>query len=131
MADPKELKKDRLNGRKGESQTKLATPLNSQPPLLTSKTKEPPVPSCHRKLLQVVSREQGVGLDRQLSLFMSVVTMNEEEIQRRHEILEDLKRILVKDFPEVRLHPFGSLITGLGDNESDLDIYIDCNGSSE
>lgn len=40
----------------------------------------------------------------------------------------ELLLILRKHYPNCEVHPFGSLLTGLGDVSSDIDIWVDVNG---
>ncbi|XP_057329965.1 uncharacterized protein LOC130670566 [Microplitis mediator] len=51
----------------------------------------------------------------------------EAETMRKNEqlLLDDLKNT-TNDYIDVKIHPFGSRITGLGSKNSDLDIFLDC-----
>ncbi|XP_057328461.1 uncharacterized protein LOC130669526 [Microplitis mediator] len=51
----------------------------------------------------------------------------EAETMRKNEqlLLDDLKNT-TSDYIDVKIHPFGSRITGLGSKNSDLDIFLDC-----
>lgn len=44
-------------------------------------------------------------------------------------IAADLEKILVYKFPDVKAHPFGSRVTGLGGDSSDVDMYLDLDGN--
>ncbi|EDS35017.1 conserved hypothetical protein [Culex quinquefasciatus] len=46
-------------------------------------------------------------------------------------IAADLEKILAYKFPNVKAHPFGSRVTGLGNDTSDVDIYLDLDGNQE
>uniref|UniRef100_A0A1Q3F0N2 Poly(A) RNA polymerase mitochondrial-like central palm domain-containing protein n=1 Tax=Culex tarsalis TaxID=7177 RepID=A0A1Q3F0N2_CULTA len=46
-------------------------------------------------------------------------------------IAADLEKILAYKFPNVKVHPFGSRVTGLGNDTSDVDIYLDLDGNQE
>ncbi|KAG5890816.1 hypothetical protein JTB14_008257 [Gonioctena quinquepunctata] len=42
-----------------------------------------------------------------------------------HQVCQDLYDSLIYNFPRVKIHPFGSTITGLDFKNSDIDVYID------
>lgn len=46
-------------------------------------------------------------------------------------IAADLEKILVTKFPNVKAHPFGSRVTGLSSDNSDVDMYLDLEGNQE
>ncbi|KAK2581354.1 hypothetical protein KPH14_008120 [Odynerus spinipes] len=45
-------------------------------------------------------------------------------------LLQSLKSSLGPQFPALKIYPFGSRLTGLGFPNSDIDIFLDCNGDA-
>ncbi|XP_060532421.1 speckle targeted PIP5K1A-regulated poly(A) polymerase-like isoform X1 [Cylas formicarius] len=48
----------------------------------------------------------------------------ESNLRRYSQICQDFYNVLCYRFPNVEIHPFGSTVTGLGFNNSDIDVYI-------
>jgi len=71
---------------------------------------------------------KGIKLEEQMKRFLTSVTMNDEDLRLRQHLLEDLLWILKAEYKDVQLFPFGSLVSGLGDKDSDLDVVADCIG---
>lgn len=73
---------------------------------------------------------QGLHLSEQLEQFYLAQTLPFEEVRLRWQILTDVMFILRQHFPNCEVFAFGSILTGLGDYMSDVDIYIDLLGES-
>jgi len=81
----------------------------------------------HEKLKEHF-RIETIAVDKQMAHFISMVTMDNDDIRSRQKVMNDLSVVLHSSYPNVRLHPFGSLISRLGDKDSDLDVFVDCIG---
>ncbi|CAK9826578.1 Speckle targeted PIP5K1A-regulated poly(A) polymerase [Anthophora retusa] len=64
--------------------------------------------------------------DDQLQMFLNAVQLTNAEIETRYEsVCTELDRIFRVVFPKCKTYKFGSIQTGLGFKECDLDIYMD------
>jgi DNA polymerase sigma len=50
-------------------------------------------------------------------------------MQTRQELLNELEFYLKKEFPNAKIHPFGSMTTSLGGTQSDIDVVVDLYGN--
>ncbi|KAJ8919270.1 hypothetical protein NQ315_003854 [Exocentrus adspersus] len=62
--------------------------------------------------------------DQVTILLQKIQPSTNEQFPKYNKVCEDLYRILERAFPYCRIHPFGSTITGLGINNSDVDVFI-------
>jgi len=59
------------------------------------------------------------------------MTLTDDGMKSRDDALKDLKEVLRDRFRNCTTHPFGSYVTHLGDDDSDIDVYINLrNGES-
>ncbi|XP_015108865.1 terminal uridylyltransferase Tailor [Diachasma alloeum] len=76
------------------------------------------------------SSSSGSGEKPAASLSSPEISTNLVDSKKKEEqLMRDLERISKKKYPKVKAHPFGSRITGLGGEDSDLDIFLDCSTS--
>lgn len=69
-------------------------------------------------------------LAAQLEEFFSAQALPGDEIRLRWQVILDILFILRQHYPRCELYAFGSILTGLGDFTSDIDIYVDLTGDS-
>lgn len=62
---------------------------------------------------------------------MSERKQEQADIPVHKAIAADLEKLLLCKFPNVKAHPFGSRVTGLGNDTSDVDMYLDLDGNQE
>lgn len=67
-------------------------------------------------------------LNFQLEKFLARNLLTPKQYQLRWQIAFDILFILRQNYPSCELYIFGSLLTGLGDSTSDIDIYLDFKG---
>lgn len=73
---------------------------------------------------------QALPLASQLDEFFSALALPCDEIRLRWQVILDILFILRQQYPRCELYAFGSILTGLGDFTSDIDIYVDLTGDS-
>ncbi|CAH0559982.1 unnamed protein product [Brassicogethes aeneus] len=70
--------------------------------------------------------ENVASFDQQLQILMRTLQPNlEAEFAKYHQICIDLKQALVHFFPQCLIYPFGSTISGVCFNLSDVDVYVE------
>ncbi|KOC62847.1 Speckle targeted PIP5K1A-regulated poly(A) polymerase [Habropoda laboriosa] len=69
---------------------------------------------------------ENTTFDNQLQMFLNAVQLTDTEIESKYEsVCTDLNKIFKVIFPNCKTYKFGSIQTGLGFKECDLDIYMD------
>ena len=85
----------------------------------------PPSPSLSPSSSTSNLSQASTSMDKEIEDFLSRTQLTASEYQKRVETLEELQ--LVLDFGV--LHAFGSFITGVGNRNSDIDVYFLDNGN--
>lgn len=69
--------------------------------------------------------------DKQLSLILSEISANPKYYRCITYILDDLSNIIHMLYPyrTINVYPFGSAVTGLALKGSDVDLFVDFNGT--
>ena len=78
--------------------------------------------SQHKKLVNFC---KGKSLDDQMKAFVAEMSLSEYGCQIRQRFLEELENVIKIRFPDCRLIPFGSFVTGIGGNDADIDIFVE------
>lgn len=71
---------------------------------------------------------QCLPLDIQFRNFVNALILNEEQLRVRWQLAFDILCSLRLYYPSCQVYVFGSLLTGLGDRTSDVDLYLDVVG---
>ncbi|ODN01267.1 Speckle targeted PIP5K1A-regulated poly(A) polymerase [Orchesella cincta] len=79
---------------------------------------------------ELYRRFSSLQLTMQLQEFLAAQTLSSEELILRWQFMLDMLYILRGHYPKCELYAFGSILTGLGDFSSDIDVYVDLTGES-
>lgn len=74
---------------------------------------------------------RNLPIEKQLEEFMYCRTLSVDQVRVRWQLVLDLLFILRQYYPLCEVHAFGSVISGLGDLSSDIDIFVNIRGNSD
>lgn len=78
---------------------------------------------CYDEIKAVFNSE--LCFNDQLQAFIKAVTISDDEVNQRYQpICEMLESLFKTTLSKSKCHMFGSIITGLGFKNSDLDVYL-------
>ncbi|CAL8141311.1 unnamed protein product [Orchesella dallaii] len=77
---------------------------------------------------EIFRRFTALQLSAQLQEFVAAQTLSFDDMRVRWQFVLDMHVVLRKHYPKCELYAFGSLLTGLGDISSDIDVYVDLTG---
>ena len=75
-------------------------------------------------LLGELDKYFGLPIEEQVKMLLISLEMSHEEVEKKEEIISKMEFWLSVSFPNCRLLPFGSSVSGLSALNSDLDLYF-------
>ncbi|XP_063699349.1 terminal uridylyltransferase Tailor-like [Culicoides brevitarsis] len=89
---------------------------------------QPAEHKTHEPQIKLSKKVQVFLRDHHLEKLATKLTEEAEKIKmgtKHFIILESIEKALVSKYPNIKVYPFGSRISGLGSETSDLDLFID------
>ena len=70
-------------------------------------------------------------MDKRFLSLVKFIEVNQEELQSMRKLCDVFKKMLVSEFPNVKVEPYGSTASKLGLRGCDLDVHIDLGQSTD